>query len=215
MLKYLREIFISVEVSIILFIVVTFFTGSIVAGISVFTAVLVTINFILNRYETRNDAIVELKITKKENIPFFSISIINTGGKTIYLEKGGVKTKEGTIVDFDEEVKPHVKKEPEKPKSIFPILDTLNSFNYNLKIPKFKHPASYIVNPGAAQSMSKEGWEVISLLIEKKDQSGEPLELKGFFTDQLNHQYESEEWLQLDTKAVVELINPVAENKEK
>jgi hypothetical protein len=214
MLKYLREIFISVIVSSILFAVVTFFTGSIVAGISVFTAVLVTINFILNRFETRNDATVELKITNKENTSFFSVSIVNTGGKIIYLDKGGVKTKEGTIVDFDEEVKTEivVKKDPKKPRSSISFLDS--HLDYNLKLPAIKLPAFFIVNPGDAKSIRKEAWEVISLLIDKKAQSSETLELKGFFTDQLNHEYESE-WVQFNTKMLVDSVIQEMKNKEK
>ncbi|MFA6362895.1 hypothetical protein [Methanoregula sp.] len=214
MLKYLREIFISVIVSIILFAVVTFFTGSVVAGISVFTAVLVTINFILNRYETRNDATVELKITNKENTPFFSVSIVNTGGKIIYLDKGGVKTKEGIIVDFDEEVKTEIvaKKEPKKPKSSFPFLDSLP--DYNLKLPALKLPAFFIVNPGDAKTFSKKGAEVLTLLTNKKVQPSKILELKGFFTDQLNHEYESE-WVQFDVKPLVESILQDMNNREK
>ena len=217
MSKYLREIFISVIVSSILFAAVTFFTGSIVAGISVFTAVLVTINFILNRYETRNDATVELKITHKENTSFFSVSIVNTGGKIIYLDKGGVKTKDGTIVDFDEEPKTEtvVKTEPKKPKTGFPFLNNpLDSLDYNLKMPKLKIPAFFIVNPGDAKFIRKEAWEVISLLIDKKVQSSETLELKGFFTDQLNHEYESE-WLQFNTKTLVDTVIQEMENKKK
>jgi len=206
MLKYLQEIFISVVVSIILFAVVTFFTGNIVAGISVFTAVLVIINFILNRYETRNDATVELKITNKEKTPFFSISIVNTGGKTIYLDNGGVKTKDGTIVDFDEEPKNEivVKKEPKKHKMGFPFLDNPpDSLEYNLKIPKLKIPASSIVNPGDAKSDRKEVWEVLSLLTDKKVQPSAILELKGFFNDHLNHEYESE-WVRFDIQTLIQ-----------
>jgi len=64
MLKYLREIVISDIVAIILCAVTIFFTSNVIAGISVFTAVLVTINFVLNRYETRKDASVKLKLSR-------------------------------------------------------------------------------------------------------------------------------------------------------
>jgi hypothetical protein len=206
MLKYKREIFVSIIVSGILFAIVTTVTGSIVAGISVFTAVLVTINFILNRYETRNEATVELKITVKDKIPYLSVSIVNTGGKTIYLDKGGIETKEGVIIDFDEEPKPELitKPEPKKPKSAFPFLyNPLDSLNYNLKMPKFKISAFSIVNPGDAKSERKEVNEVIALFIEKKVAITENFELKGYFTDQLNHRYESE-WIRFDKQTVLQ-----------
>ena len=206
MIKYEREIFVSIIISGILFAIVTIFTGSIIAGISIFTAVLVTINFILSRYETRNEATVELKITVKDKIPYLSLLIVNTGGKTIYLDKSGIVTNDGVVIDFDEEPKPELitKPEPKKPKTAFPFLSTsLESQNYNLKTPKFKAPTFSLVNPGDAKSERKEVTEVIELFIEKKVALTEDFELKGFFTDQLNHRYESE-WIRFDKQTVLQ-----------
>jgi len=211
--KYLLEILLSAIVSIILFGVTIYFTGNVFAGISVITAALVIINFVLNRYETRNEASVELKIIEKENTHFFLVSIANTGGKTIYLDKGGVKTKENIVVDFDEvNVEIPVKPKPKKSNSGFPFL--VPELELNLRpLPAIKPFLSHVVNPGSAQGTRKEVWKVIWHLIDRKSPSCEILELKGFFTDQLNQQYESG-WMQFDSKSLVDLAKKDMENKQ-
>ena len=213
MLKYLQEILISCVVAIILCAITILFIGNVIAGISVFTAVLVTFNFVLNRYETRKEAPVELKIIERDKTHFFLVSIVNTGGKTIYLDKGGVKTKDGIIVDFDEEVSFRLpeKAEPKKSKSGF--LSFINDLPLNLKpLPMIKRQGANIVQPGDAQNTRKEVWKVLSLLIDKKTPSGEKFELKGFFTDQLNHEYESG-WMQFNRVSLVEMAKADLKNK--
>jgi len=213
MLKYLQEILISCVVAIIFCAITIFFSGNVIAGISVFTAVLVTFNFVLSRYETRTEAPVELKVIERDNTHFFLVSITNTGGKTIYLDKGGVKTKDGIIVDFDEEVSVRLPEKPEPKKSKYGFLSIMDDLHLNLKpLPMIKSHWANIVQPGDAQNTRKEVWKVLSLLIDKKTPPGEKLELKGFFTDQLNHEYESE-WMQFNRVSLVEIAKADIKNK--
>jgi len=141
------------------------------------------------------------------------VSIANTGGKTIYLDKCGVKTKEGVIVDFDEEVNVTLPEKPKPKKSTYGFPSFIDELELNLKpFPKIKTIESHIVKPGDAQDRRKEVWEVISLLIDKKSPSCEILELKGFFTDQLNHECESE-WMQFNSVALVEMAKGDMKNR--
>jgi hypothetical protein len=221
--KYLLEIIISVIVSIILFAVIFYYTGNIVASISVITLVLVSISFIIGRYENRTDAIVDLELIEKGKTHHFVLSITNTGGKTIYLDKCGVKTKDGIIIDFDEEPPYNLppKPKPKKPTTGNPLLDSmnynLNPLPANIVMPKIKSFMASIANPGNAQDERKELWEVLALLndkiiINKKATVGKILELQGFFIDQLNHEYESE-WIQFDSQMLTELVKQDIQNK--
>lgn len=223
--KYLLEILISVIVSVILFVGIFYYTGNIVASISVITLVLVSISFVIGRYENRTEAIVDLEFIEREKIHFFVVSITNTGGKTIYLDRCGVKTKNGIIIDFDEEPPYNLppKPKPKKPTTGNLLLDNLN-YNLNLLpakmvMPKIKSFMASIVNPGNAQNDRKELWEVLALIGDKvtnnkKAPVGKILELKGFFTDQLNNEYESEEWIQFNSQMLTELMHQDIQNKD-
>ena len=141
------------------------------------------------------------------------MSIANTGGKTIYLDKWGIKTKNGIVVDFDEEVSVKLPEKPKPKKGKYGFPSVLDNLELNLKpIPMIKSHWARIVQPGDAQDTRKEVWEVISLLIDKKVPSGEILELKGFFTDQLNHEYESK-WMQFKPAYLVEMAKSDVKNK--
>jgi hypothetical protein len=212
MLKYLREILISAFVGIILCVVTIFFTSNVIAGVSVLTAAIVIINFTLNRYETRNEASVELKIIESGKTHSFLVSIVNTGGKTIYLDKGGMKTKGGIIIDFDEEVNVKLQKKSKPKTSNFGFPSLMDGVEYNLELPKIKPLGSDIVKPGNAQGTRKEVWEVIYLLLDKKAPACEILELKGFFTDQLNQEYESE-WMIFTIASLLETAKKDMENQ--
>ncbi|WP_292370945.1 hypothetical protein [Methanoregula sp. UBA64] len=221
--KYLLQIIGSIIVSLILFICIFYYTGNIVASISVITLVLVVISFIIGRYENRTDAIVDLKFIEKDKFHFFEVSIVNTGGKTIYLDKCGVKTKNGIIIDFDEEPPYDLPPKPKKPANKNP---TLNNLSYTLDLPvteivmpKIKPFMASIVNPGNAQNDRKELWEVLELIgdkiiLNKKNLVGEVLELKGFVTDQLHNEYESEEWIQFNSQMLTELAQQDIQNKD-
>lgn len=203
MLKYLREILISAIVGSILCVVTIFFTSNVIAGISVLTAVIVIINFILNRYETRNEASVELKIIESGKTHSFLVSIVNTGGKTIYLDKCGMKTKGGIIIDFDEEVNVKLQKKSKQKISKFGFPSLMDDMEFNFELPKIKPIGADVVNPGNAKDTRKEVWEVLHLLLDKKAPPCEILEVKGFFTDQLNQEYESE-WMKFTSASLIE-----------
>jgi hypothetical protein len=212
MLKYLQEILFSALIGIILCGVTIFFTSNVIAGISVLTAVIVIINFILNRFETRNEASVELKIIDSGKTHSFLVSIVNTGGKTIYLDKGGIKTKGGIVIDFDEVVNVKLQKKSKPKTSKFGFSSLMDEVEYNLELPKIKPIGSDIVKPGNAQGTRKEVWEVLYLLIDKKAPPCETLELKGFFTDQLNQEYESE-WMKFSSASLIETTKKDIENQ--
>ncbi|MFA5331468.1 MAG: hypothetical protein WC342_03735 [Methanoregula sp.] len=221
--KYLLEIIISIIVSLILFIGIFYYTGNIVASISVITLVLVVISFIIGRYENRTDAIVDLKFIEKDKFHFFVVSIVNTGGKTIYLDKCGVKTKNGIIIDFDEDPPYDLLPKPKKRTTGNPLYDNLNySLNpplANVVMPKIKSIMATIVNPGSSQSDRKELWEFLALISEKVTSNKRitddgMLELKGFVLDQLHNEYESSEWMQFNFQMLIKLMHQDIQNKD-
>jgi len=101
-MKYLKEFILSFFTSIILSTIGVYITNNIVAGIGIFTASLVSSQFLLNRYENRIDVKIEAKITQYQTEKRLSVSIINKGGKTIYLKSGGIITQDRLILDFDD-----------------------------------------------------------------------------------------------------------------
>lgn len=221
--KYLLQIIISIIVSLILFIGIFCYTGNFFASISVITLVLVVISFIISRYENRTEAIVELKFIEKDKFHFFVVSIVNTGGKTIYLDKCGLKTKSGIFIDFDEEPPYDLPPKPKKRTTGNPLFDnsryTLNPPLANMVMPKIKPVMASIVNPGNSQSDRKELWEVLALISKrgtsnKKESDGGILELKGFVIDQLRNEYESNEWMQFNFQMLIELMHQDIQNKD-
>jgi hypothetical protein len=210
MTKYLKEITISLVVSIVAFAVVAYTSGNIIASISVFTAVLVTINFILNRYESRNEAIVYFElINDDEGKPKFSVSLVNTGGKTIYFDTVGLKMRDGTIIDFDDDWRD---KEPPPP----PEKPKINRFGFSiptLTMPMLRTPVLptirpigfFSIYPGDARTVSKKVYDVLQLLRSKNYQFQDTLEIQGIFIDRLNYEHISE-WKQFNLKELFDSI---------
>ena len=193
---------ISIFIASILPAIIIYYTGNVLAGVSVFTAVLVFINFGISRVEARNDYKMEFKFVEKGDFHSFVVSISNTGGKTIYLANGGVKTKEGAIVDFNEIIDIDLSPRPQKSNNTRSFLIPQLEFHeelFNRRMQKIKPIGSDIVQPGRSNTIQIELWEFIALLLQKqKNLDSDIIELKGFFTNQLNEEYESDEWMQFN-----------------
>lgn len=183
-MKYSLEIFLSIILSLILAMVANFFTCNIVLSASIFTASLVTIQFLINRYENRLDVIVKMQIIKDNNNEFL-VSIKNNGGKTLYLESGGIKTKEGVIVDFDEQVK----QDRESPFYICP-----------------RPMLPYTLNPGQSKNVYRSISDVLRLLKQYNFNFSTDLEIKGFFKDQLDRTYEAPQFEKYNIEKLFEMI---------
>ncbi|MFA4850531.1 MAG: hypothetical protein WC626_12460 [Methanoregula sp.] len=198
-MKYLNEFIFSFFFSIILSITVIYFTNNIVAGIGIFTALLVSSQFLLNRYENRIDVQIDAKIKKQDTNFQLSISIINKGGKTIYLKSGGIITNDSLIFDFDDKKRESkkitqtndvVEKKPKQkePWAInIPELIPID-FSTTFVMPLFP----FTLNPGQSMTISRDFADILEFLKEKDRQGSNLLEFKGFFRDQLNREYISE-----------------------
>jgi hypothetical protein len=182
------EIVIPILVSVLLFGIISIPTGNIAIGLSIFTAALVITNYIFSRYDARTDSSLELKFLEDEDGHFFEVSIANTGGKTIYLDQRGIKTKEGITVDFYEEPKREIPK-PNKSNPFSPYFEMPL-----LRMPKIKPINANTVEPGSANVTRMTVKELLFLLDEKDAIHGESIELKGFYTNQLGEEFGTDEW---------------------
>lgn len=221
MMEYLQEYVPSLIASTILLIIVTYFTNNIVAGLGIFTASLVSIQFLINRYENRIEAEIEVKISKADEETELLVSIINKGGKTIYLKSGGIIIKEGLIFDFDEKIQPKKttqssgenvsEKKPVSRKSVmgwpgislptFPKID-IPEIVMPTWIPPF-FPKT--LNPGQSITIYRNVRDIFSFLVANEWNQSD-LYFKGFFKDQLNREYTSPDYLKYSIRELWDLV---------
>jgi hypothetical protein len=198
-MKYYYELFLSIITSLVFSIIAYYFTNNIVVIAAVFTASLVTIQFLLNRYENRMDVIVEMGIEMYDDKNGFFISIKNNGGKTLYLNSGGIITKEGIIVDFDDKVE-YDGEVVEKQKIGFLSLPLVFP-----KMPKLPQLIPNYLNPGQSKKIRITMLEFLSLLRKNNWQFATEIEIKGFFKDQLDRTYKTSQFDKYDMKNLFEL----------
>lgn len=220
-MKYLQEFVPSLIASTILLMIVTYATNNIVAGLGIFTASLVSIQFLINRYENRIETEIEVKISKTDEDNELLVSIINKGGKTIYLKSGGIIIKEGLIFDFDEKIKPKKttqssgenvnEKKPATRMSvpglpgislpIIPIIEMPEIVMPDLSTPFFPDT----LNPGQSITIYRKVKDIFSFLAANEWKESD-FYFKGFFKDQLNREYTSPDYLKYSLKELLDLM---------
>jgi hypothetical protein len=201
--------------------IVTYVTNNIVAGFGIFTASLVSIQFLINRYENRIETEIEVKISKADEENELLVSIINKGGKTIYLKSGGIIIKEGLIFDFDEKIKPKKTTQStgenvgdKKPATRMSVTGWPG---ISLPIiPKFEMPEIVMpdlstpffpdtLNPGQSITIYRTVKDIFSFLVANEWEESD-IYFKGFFKDQLNREYTSPDYLKYSIKDLWDLM---------
>jgi hypothetical protein len=225
-MKYLLQFFPAFIASIILLLIVTYFTNNLVAGIGIFTASLVSIQFLLNRYENRIDTEIEVKISKIDTKNELIVSIINKGGKTLYLKSGGIFIKDGLTFDFDDKIKYKKTTQDNGAK----VEKTKSATRMSVKgllgvtipiIPKIEMPEMIMpdmseliwkpffpttLNPGQSKTIYRDVKDILSFLAANNWKEPD-IYFKGFFKDQLNREYASPDYLKYSMRELFDLVN--------
>ena len=159
-------------------------------GISIFSAVFLTIQFIFYCYDNRIDWITKTNVYRSDSSKKnrTSIKIINTGGKTLHLNSGGIITDDGIFIDFDEDPETYDDDNPTNP------LDSMFGAHIGKirPMPNYIFPAS--ISSGDAKSCSIDNMDLLMLLMKHKWADRSKMSMKAVFYNQLDEELSSEEF---------------------
>lgn len=188
--RYQFRIIIALLISSISYLTVSYIKSDFFVGLSIFSAVFLTIQFIFYCYDNRIDCITKTNVYRSDSSKKnrTSIKIINTGGKTLHLKSGGIITEDGFFIDFDED--PETYDDDNSTNSSDSIFGT--HIGKIRPMPNYFFPVS--ISPGDAKSCSIDNMDILKLLLKHKWAERGDLSMKAVFYNQFDEELSSEEF---------------------